>query len=123
MRLLLDTHIFLWALFEPERLSEAERRALSHPANDCFVSAASLWEAEIKRRLGKLPIPADFVQKIQQTTLNLLPVTAEHITALAALQMVHRDPFDRMLAAQAAEEKMALVSRDSVFGEIAVVLI
>lgn len=112
MRLLLDTHILLWSLFEPQRLTVAEKEMFLHPSALCFVSIASLWEAEIKRNLGKLPIPADFIERIKETTLQILPVSAEHLVALQQIETTHRDPFDRLLAAQAWHEQMTLVTRD-----------
>lgn len=120
MRLLLDTHIAIWSLFEPERLTQAERDAFQHSANLCFVSMTSLWEAQIKRRLGKLPIPADFVQLIEQTTLQVLPITGDHVALLGRMDFRHRDPFDHLLAVQAIQERMRFVTRDSAFEKIGV---
>lgn len=112
MKLLLDTHVLLWALATPERLSEKARAAIAHPRHAVFVSAASSWEIEIKRALGKLATPPDLEQQLRQRRFLELPVRVRHTQALRGLPPLHRDPFDRLLVAQAIVEELVLVSAD-----------
>ena len=109
---LLDTHVLLWAMFQPDRLSPALRAAVE-AARPCKVSAVSVWEIGIKRALGKLPAPPDMVGRIRAVGFDLLPVSAEHAEAAAALPLHHHDPFDRMLVAQAQSEDVPIVTADA----------
>ncbi len=113
MTLLLDTHVLLWWLADPARLSAPARRAIADGANIVFVSAASVWEMEIKAGLGKLKVPDDLPAQMQQERLVELPVRMSHAQAVASLPPLHRDPFDRMLIAQARAETLTLVTADS----------
>ena len=119
MRLLLDTHTFLWFIMGSPNLSAAARSLIEDAANEKFVSIASLWEIAIKRSIGKLTLSAPFDVLIpQQLSLNgfeLLNIEIEHAAVVAALPFHHRDPFDRLLIAQAAVEQMSVVSIDTVF--------
>ncbi len=116
MNLLLDTHTLLWATQKPERLSLAARRAVTDSANTIFVSAASAWEMSTKVRLGKLPeaetLEREFLEITQRTGFQLLSIEPE--TALRAGRLVgtHGDPFDRMIAAQALQLDIPVVSAD-----------
>lgn len=116
MRLLLDTHVFLWAAGEPEQLAEAARLAIADTENEVFVSAAVAWEITIKAALGKLTVPADpaiwFPARLRSLGFDSLPILPEHALAVAALPDHHRDPFDRIIVAQAQLEGMQLVTRD-----------
>lgn len=112
MKLLLDTHVLLWALTTPERLSERTRAAVADPHHAVFVSAASGWEIEIKRALGKLTTPADLEQQLRNRRFLELPVRLRHTTATRDLPPLHRDPFDRILVAQAIVEDLVLVTAD-----------
>jgi len=113
LRLLLDTHALLWALGSPQRLPAGIRAAIEDTENDVFASAASAWEIAIKQSLGKLPVPrADLLATLSRTNLTELPVTLKHAQATRSLPPIHRDPFDRMLVAQAQTEGLSLVSRD-----------
>ncbi len=113
MRLLLDTHAFLWMLDAPQRLPAGIRSAIEDVENEVFVSAASAWEIAIKQSLGRLPAArADPFEALRRTGLAELPVTVEHARATRSLPLLHRDPFDRMLVAQAQLEGLSLVSRD-----------
>jgi PIN domain nuclease of toxin-antitoxin system len=113
LRLLLDTHALLWALEAPHRLPAGIRAAVEDTENEVFASAASAWEIAIKQVLGKLPIPrADLLEMLHRTNLLELPVTLKHAHATRLLPPHHRDPFDRMLVAQAQVEGLSLVSRD-----------
>jgi PIN domain nuclease of toxin-antitoxin system len=113
LRLLLDTHALLWALSASAELPASLRDALEDPANSVFVSAASAWEMAIKQARGKLRYPAEEVAAaLRRASLLELPVTLRHAEAAAGLPPLHRDPFDRMLVAQAQVEGLSLVSRD-----------
>jgi PIN domain nuclease of toxin-antitoxin system len=114
MRCLVDTHALLWALGEPSALSSTAREALSDPANVVVVSSASLWECAIKMSLGKLDLPEDFFDSIPELGYEVLPVRIPHLNVYRTLPMHHRDPFDRMLVAQAKAEALTLISRDTV---------
>ena len=119
MRVLLDTHALLWWLAGDTNLSVIARRTIADSANEIFVSAASAWEVATKFRIGKLPgagpLGVDFAREVRQQGFVALPISIEHAQVAGALVGEHRDPFDRMLIAQAREEKMALVSNDAVF--------
>jgi len=121
MRLLLDTHTLLWWLAGDPQLTLVARTAIGDEANEVFVSAASAWEVTTKHRLGKLPgagsLAVDFAREIRAQGFAALPITLEHGQVAGALPGDHRDPFDRMLAAQAREEKMAIVSNETVFDQ------
>jgi len=113
MRLLLDTQVFLWFLGDSRRLSHAGR-ALINEAEEVYVSAASIWEVAIKASIGKLKAtPEDVCQGIDASGFTELPVRAIHATAVAGLPPHHRDPFDRLLVAQALLEPLLLVTADS----------
>jgi len=112
-RILLDTHLLLWAVAEPRKLPPGARRRIEEA--DVFVSAASLWEVSIKAALGKLVAdPAELLAEIEPAGFTLLPITGEHAAAVAKLPAVHADPFDRMLVAQAKTEPLLLLTNDAV---------
>lgn len=112
MRLLLDTHVLLWML-GGQRLSREARAAIADPSNDVLLSAASVWEISIKADLGRLALPKSWLQEVERQSIQSLPVTAQHALAVAILPPLHRDPFDRMLVAQARHEGLLLVTRDA----------
>ena len=114
MNLLLDTHVLLWWLDASPTLSEKATSAIADGSNLVFVSAAVIWEIRIKQALGKLEIPSNFRQVLDRQPFELLAITAEHAHAVADLPAHHRDPFDRMLIAQAIVEGFAIVTRDSI---------
>ncbi len=124
MRLLLDTHALLWWLAGDRQLSFTARRAISDQQYEVFVSAASAWEVTTKHRLGKLPmagpLAVDFAREVRRQGFTPLPISLEHAQVAGALSNDHRDPFDRMLVAQAREEKLALVSNETVFDRFGV---
>jgi PIN domain nuclease of toxin-antitoxin system len=124
VRLLLDTAVFLWAVEDSPRLSAGARQAIADPANVLVFSAASAWEIAIKAKLGALQIagnPADFLdEQIAVWQLVRLNITVEHAAETASLPMHHRDPFDRMLVAQAQAEGLTLVSNDPLLERYAV---
>lgn len=117
MNLLLDTHALLWWLDDSPALSRAARAAIADGGNLVFVSAASIWEIRIKVALGKLEIPSGFREVLLAQPFLPLDITAEHAHAVARLLNLHRDPFDRMLLAQARVERLTLVSHDSRFAD------
>ena len=113
MRLLLDTHIFLWAVAGSASLKPAARR-LIESADQVFVSAASIWEIAIKARLGKIDAePGALVAAIGESGFVELPVTAAHAAGISALPTHHHDPFDRLLLAQALAEPLRLLTADA----------
>lgn len=112
MRLLLDTHALIWALAEPERLAGPARQAVEDPANEIFVSSASLWEIAIKTADGKLSVPDDLERTLFAVGFQALDIRFPHVRRLRQLPMLHRDPFDRILVAQALQEGLILVTRD-----------
>ncbi len=112
MRYLVDTHALLWALGAPDTLSAEARDALAAPSNLVFVSSASLWECAIKASIGKLDLPEDFFDTIPGSGYELMPIRIAHLKVYRTLPMLHRDPFDRMLVAQASAESMILITRD-----------
>jgi len=112
MRLLLDTQVFLWWCADDRRLGEAEREAIRDEANDVFLSAASVWEMAIKQALGRLQVPERPSTVVARLGIDRLPITFEHAEATARLPAVHRDPFDRLLVAQAKVEGLTLVTTD-----------
>jgi len=121
MRLLLDTHAILWWLTDDPKLSAPVRQALLSPSSEVWVSAASAWEVSTKQRLGKLPGLAPvqhwFHDLVAADGFTHLPITAAHALRAGAYPAVHRDPFDRMLAAQAELEQLVLVTCDGQLAE------
>ena len=120
MRILLDTHTLLWyRSAETAKLSAAARSAIDDPDNETYVSAATAWEVVTKHTLGKLPnagrLAVDFTRTIVDAGYRSLPITTEHAQTAGALPLHHRDPFDRMLIAQALAERMPLVSNEALF--------
>ena len=119
-RLLLDTHALLWVLEDAATLDESARSAIVDPRNDVFVSSVSVWEISIKRSLGKLKAPEDLLSTIEASGLRELPVTFVHADHAGGLPPHHRDPFDRMLVAQAQVEGLTIVTHDSVIAKYGV---
>jgi PIN domain nuclease of toxin-antitoxin system len=117
MNLLLDTHAFLWLVTGDDRLSETARKTFLNQENSLFFSAASYWEICIKMSIGKISLKTGWFKTIQNemeiNAIQWLPIEMTHCVKVAKLPFHHRDPFDRMLVAQAITEKMKLLSRDS----------
>lgn len=124
MRLLLDTHALLWWLFDSDDLSASARAAIAEPENPVVVSSASAWEIATKHRIGKLPEAGDVVQRLpdylRRGRLDVLPISLEHALEAGGLPGPHKDPFDRMLIAQARLDVLTVVTRDSVFADYGV---
>lgn len=115
MRLLLDAHALLWWLADDPELGGVARSLITDPANDVLVSASTVWEIAIKRSLGKLEAPDDLVGALEEAGFDAVPVLAADAQLAGGLDPHHRDPFDRMLVAQAARLGASVVTRDAVF--------
>ena len=116
MKILLDTHVFIWMCSGDERLSRAARNAILHSHSRLHLSVASWWEMSVKISIGKLKLHPHwatlFKREMQNNGIEWLPVRPEHCERVATLPFHHRDPFDRMLVAQAQQEKMMILSAD-----------
>lgn len=116
MRLLLDTQVWLWMVQDPDRLGPEARQKLTDPSSVLLLSAASAWEIAIKNSLGKLDLPEPpqtFVPtRMQRDAVDALPVLHSHALRVASLPLLHRDPFDRILVAQAQHEQIPIVTAD-----------
>lgn len=112
LRLLLDTHVMLWAISNPGRLSVQARSAIAAEENDVFVSIVSPWEIAIKQSRNRIEIPDDLDRGLESSRFKLLPVLLRHTRAIESMPHHHRDPFDRMLVAQAIVDGMILVTAD-----------
>ena len=112
-RFLLDTHILLWVLTGPRQLRPEERTAIENPEHQIYVSAASIWEMAIKAGLGKLRMPDGLEAELARMRMEQLPISHRHALRVRSLPLRHRDPFDRMLVAQALDEDLTLITRDS----------
>ncbi len=117
MKLLLDTHVALWAITDHPSLSRSARALIESPVSEVWVSVVSIWEISIKHALGRgdMPVtPRDAVSFFQQAGYQLLPIATEHVLALESLASHHQDPFDRLLIAQALAEPMRLITHNPV---------
>ena len=112
MKLLLDTHVLLWWLNDSAELSDRLKSLIADPENLVYVSAVSLWEIVIKESLGKLKMPKKWELAVQDKSFRRLTVTWEHALKVAELPEIHRDPFDRLLVAQALVEGLTLITND-----------
>jgi PIN domain nuclease of toxin-antitoxin system len=120
MKLLLDTHLLLWAAGKPDRLSIAALKLIDNPANELLFSAASVWEVAIKRGLGRSDFQADprlLRRGLLDNGYSELPVLSEHVVAIDSLPPIHKDPFDRLLVAQATVEGITLLTADSLVAQ------
>jgi PIN domain nuclease of toxin-antitoxin system len=121
MKLLLDTHAFMWWDSRSKRLSPRAYAACADPANHILLSVASVWEIQIKIQLGKLklhaPLPAVIERQQQTNRIEILQITVAHVLAIDNLPQIHRDPFDRVLVAQANEEGARLVTGDPILSQ------
>jgi PIN domain nuclease of toxin-antitoxin system len=119
VKLLIDTHVFLWLMGEPAKLSRKALEACQDRENEIYLSVVSAWEIEIKRRLGKLtlksPLGPIIEQQQEKNDLKILAVELKHVLALGELPLHHTDPFDRLLIAQAQVEDAYLLSSDPLF--------
>lgn len=119
MRLLLDTHSFLWFIGGDGRLSSRAKEAIADLDNEAFLSVASLWEIAIKLNIGKLKLPRPYgaliPEQLVRNEIQVVPAELPHMTRYVTLPLHHRDPFDRLIVAQAQEENLTIVSRDAAF--------
>ena len=119
MRVLLDTHAFLWMALDPGKLSSAAKRRITNSGTEKLLSLASVWEAAIKLSLGKLRLDLPLAELVEeeavQNDVALLPIAKRHVLAVASLPWHHRDPFDRLLVTQSLSEGLAIVSADAAF--------
>lgn len=115
MILLLDAHVLLWWLRDDPTLDRAARASIADPANDVVVSAATVWELEVKRALGKLGAPDDLLAVLHSEDFDCIPIHGDDAIQAARLPMHHRDPFDRMVLAHALRLDAVVVSRDRLF--------
>lgn len=118
MDCLLDTHTLLWFLEDSDQLPAKVRTTVMNVDNRCYISMASLWEIAIKINVGKLTIKfpfSNFIPFLAENDFELLPITFSHLLQLTTLAMHHRDPFDRIIIAQALAERLSLISRDDHF--------
>ena len=109
---LLDTHIFLWSLDETKRLTKEVAKILKDPRNRIFVSVATAWEISIKQKKGKLPLKTTLEECFRKSNFEILEIKLPHILQLENLPTYHKDPFDRMLVAQAIVEKLMIITED-----------
>ena len=127
MRYLLDTHTLLWWLFDDPKLSQRARTTIAAPENDILVSAASAWEIATKYRIGKLPEVGDIVSQfplyLRKARFTALDVSVDHALLAGSLPGLHRDPFDRMLIAQAKLQSVPIVTIEAIFADYGVTVL
>jgi PIN domain nuclease of toxin-antitoxin system len=123
LQYLLDTHTLLWWLNNNQTLKESARQIISNSENAIFVSAVTAWEISIKKALGKSDAPNDLEDALKVNNFSHLPITIKDGLSIGALPLYHRDPFDRMLIAQALNRDLIIISRDSLFSQYQVKLI
>ena len=127
MRILLDTQIFLWFIAGDSRLDGSSRELIENPEHERYLSIGSIWEITIKSSLGRLNVPLPVSTLVRDhvwaNAIELLAITPEHLDTLHTLPYHHKDPFDRIILAQALSEGMALLARDNAFGDYGVRLI
>ena len=117
MRLLLDTHLLLWWLANSRAIGKEAKALIADPDNTIFVSTVSLWEIWLKYSVGKLRVPPNFEDRIAKESFEILPLSVAHARGVRDLPWLHRDPFDRMLVAQAKHEKLIFITADEKIGE------
>jgi len=118
VKVLLDTHVLLWALTKSEKLTKKAASLITDPDNLVLVSAATVWEVAIKKNIGRIEfVPEQLIDYIYKSGYKQLPVTFDHCTVLADLPLHHRDPFDRMLVAQSISEPAVLVTHDKTLAQ------
>lgn len=112
-KILLDTHLLFWTIFEPKKLSKQEIELLNSPSSLAHISIASLWELAIKKTIGKIDFPDILFSKIEESEVIILGLKPDHLIKSMSLPLIHRDPFDRMLVAQSKVEGLKLITRDN----------
>lgn len=121
MRYLLDTHIILWWLTEPEKIASKIRKMISDRSNQIFLSSVSFWEMAIKQSLGRLTVPKNVIEVLTAEGFEKLPLTPEECLSVSDLPFIHHDPFDRMLIIQAKLHDLVLITNDVKIAEYPVV--
>jgi PIN domain nuclease of toxin-antitoxin system len=121
MRYLLDTHVILWWLTEPEKIQARAQKIMRDKTNEIFVSSASFWEMAIKKSIGRLILPHNLLETIAIEGFKTLPIMPEECLGVADLPMIHADPFDRLLVLQAKLHDLVIITRDSKIAEYPVV--
>lgn len=117
MKVLLDTHILLWWMTGSPQLAESAALLIADTSNTIFVSAASVWELRIKESLGKISLPANFLETLEEESFENLSITMRHADQVARLPLLHRDPFDRILVAQAQLDGLTLITKDEILSK------
>lgn len=117
MKVLLDTNALIWWFDNFERLGSGAYQTIADPTNEIFVSMVSFWEIAIKSTVGKIAIRSAIEDRLESERFVLLPITLDHVREVKALPLIHRDPFDRMLIAQAKTENLVIVTADRRFAE------
>ena len=112
MRYLLDTHVVLWWYLDSSQLTKEHRRLIADSGNEIYVSAAVIWEIEVKRRNGKLDCPPNMMEHIKADGFKILPIMAEHLDPLRTIPLIHNDTFDRIMVCKSMVEKIPLISYD-----------
>lgn len=127
MRYLLDTHTFLWFINDDMALSGHAKGLIEHPDHDIYLSVVSIWEMAIKISLGKLALPTPFedfiTSQIANNNITLLDIKIVHATGILGLPFHHRDPFDRLILAQAQYEKLTIIGNDSIFSNYGIPIV
>jgi PIN domain nuclease of toxin-antitoxin system len=127
MRVLIDTHIFIWYIQNSERLPSSVATYINDGRNDIFLSIASVWEMAIKQSTGKLnlgfPFASFIAEQMSINSMELLPLRLDHLEVITTIPFHHRDPFDRILIAQAIQEDIVIISADSIFSSYPVQII
>lgn len=121
MRYLLDTHVLLWWLTDPEKIKNDAQEIIRNRASDIFVSSASLWEMAIKKSIGKLTLPHNLLETIASENFKLLPIMPDESLGVADLPFLHSDPFDRLLIIQAKLNDLVIITNDTKVAEYPVV--
>ena len=120
MKLLLDTHTFIWSIEDDKRLSQKAKKVIEDPDNEIFLSIASLWEMSIKISIGKLELKKPYeevISYVRKKGIEILSINFEHTLEVSKLEFHHKDPFDRLIIAQAKIENMTIVSKDILFDD------
>jgi PIN domain nuclease of toxin-antitoxin system len=121
--ILIDSHVLIWWLKEPEKLSSLHYTLIENPANNIMISIASLWELHIKASLQKLSLPENFFTEIDKNQFSILEISQNHLSRILELPQYHRDPFDRLIISQAMAEKIPIITQDKSFSDYPVELL
>lgn len=123
MQYLLDTHVLLWWLTIPNKISVKAKQIIKDSSNDIFVSSASFWEMAIKKSIGRLTLPHSLIEEVIGAGFKILPILAEECLSVADLPLIHSDPFDRLLIIQAKLQNLILITNDSKISKYPIVIL